>query len=320
MKELIYLDTNFLHSYVAQAHDGLPINISHENVEEIRDTKELEEGEKSGAYIEGSFKFGELEIPLIFKSPTGTIKTRLQPGLFSSERVSLSQLESGKEIISKQLHDNALNQFETFLTQEELLCEITDDDLVGKFIKFKSEFKIIDFEYLLNVIKPETLVEFMFTDEEKQLDELKKQAENKPQGKEKAITKGVYQEFKNKLRRQKDEYKEQFSFIEKALKYLEDILPTQSFILMDNIIVPLKNECLREKSSELMFKYGGGTSSLKITMVGKVTSKIDSVEAPELNGVDGFIRFPELINAVLHSLGVLNKDDLVVSPVAIYFE
>lgn len=43
--------------------------------------------------------------------------------------------------------------------------------------------------------------------------------------------------------------------MEDSIDYLNDILPTEAFIMVDNIIAPLKNEYLREKAKTLAFKY-----------------------------------------------------------------
>jgi hypothetical protein len=320
MKELIYLDTNFLHSFVAQLQDGLPVNVSYETLEEIRDEKELQEGEKSGAFIEGGIKLGELEIPLIFKSPTGQLKARLQPGLFSSEKINLSQLESGKEIISKQIHDNALNHFEKYLDENKLLFNSLENEPIGKVVKCKSNFKIVDIQYLKNIIQTDKLIEFMFMQQYKKLEILKEQVKNMPSSKEKNIQNAKIKTVEGKINEQKESLKEQFSFVKNALEYLTGILPTESFILMENLIAPLKNEFLREKSNELMFKYGGEESNLQITLIGKVTNKINKVELPDFSGEDALIRIHEIINAILYPIGVIKQGDFVVSPIAIYFE
>jgi hypothetical protein len=320
LKELVYLDTSFIHSFIAQNNDGLPTNISREMNEEVSESKELEQGFKSGSFIEGKFTVGEFEIPLLFKSPSGGLVSRVQPGNFSSEKITLSQLESGREIISKQLHDNALSQFEKYLTDKNLAKDISDNPKPGDYIKVTSSFKIIDFKYLQTVLDPDSLIEFAFNESEEGLKKLKEEISNIKNSKEKQVRLAELRHIENELKNAKSSMKKQFDFLIKALSYLSKILPTDSFVLMNKIISPLKNEYLREKPQELLFKYGGGTSSIEVTLIGKVTKEITKTKMPDLNSVDALYEFPSVVNAVLHEISLINTGDFIVSPIAIYFE
>lgn len=319
MKEIIYLDTGVLHSFLAQNNDGLPMESSNERSEEVTDSTKNEKGYNSRSYVDAKLKTGNVNIPFIFQTPEGEFRARLQPGPFATEGTVMSQTETGKEIISKQLHDNALVQFEKYLTESGEIHDLSEENLEGKFIKCTTDFKIIDFKYLQKIMQTDKLIEFMFTKDQEQLDSLKTEID-KIKDKTKSLQTARFQSEKSRLDKQKKTMKDQFSFLEKSLEYLNDILPTDAFIIIGNTIAPLKNEYLREKAKELTFKYGGAKSNLKITMVGKVTSKVDSVETPDFNGANAFFEFPKLLSTVLHPLGVINEGDLIVSPIAIYFE
>jgi hypothetical protein len=318
MKEIIYLDTGVLHSFIAQHYDGLPTATSNERGEEIHDAVEKTKGYNSRSAIQALFKTGNFEIPVLFKSPAGEFSAILQPGDFASEKTIMSQTETGKEIISKQLHDNALQTFETYLTDNGLLYSVTDPNIEGKFIKSVSSFKIIDFKYLKNIIQTKILAEFMFLKTDEEIKKLKSQIASITDKKQKAIQNAALTQMTNEYNKQKKDMTNQLEFIEKSLNYLNDILPTESFILMDNLIAPLKNDYLREKASELMFKYS--SSELKISLIGKVASRIQNVSPPDFNDAELFFQFPSILNTVLHPLGVINKGDYIVSPIAIYFE
>lgn len=315
MKEIIYLDTGVLHSYIAQHYDGLPTETSNERGEEVRDTNEQEQGYKSGTSIEARLKSGKFEVPGFLKTPEGDLKFTWQPGEIISEKAVMSQTESGKEIISKQLHDNAL---EVFLENNEFYA-IDYPEIQGKLIQCTSEFKIIDFSYLKSMIQPDALLEFMYKEQEDKLSEIKKQIDYNKNNQEKNKLKALYTQFSNEFSNQKKDLKDQFNFMAKAINYLNDILPNESFMVLGKSLAPLKSEFLRETSKELMFKYGGSNSSIQVTMIGKVTNRIDSIEMPDLS-INPFFEFPKILNSVLNPLGVINKGDLIVSPIAIYFE
>ncbi|MEK5272596.1 hypothetical protein NSR00_17945 [Aeribacillus sp. FSL K6-8394] len=314
MKEIIYLDTGVIHSYIAQQFDGLPTETSNERGEEINDTNEKEYGYKSGTSLETKIKSGKFEIPVLLKTPEGELKLTLQPGRFSSEKAVISQTETGKEIISKQLHDNAL---ETFIKNNEFYST-EDPNIEGKFVKCVSEFKIIDFKYLKNILQSDKLLEFMFIEQEEEMKKMKNDVDQ-DNGKHKTILREALNHYRSELSNSKKIMKSQLDFIEKAISYLNDILPTESFMIMRDAIAPLKKEYLRETAKELMFKYGASSSSIHVTIVGKVTNKIKSVKIPDLTK-DPFFEFPNIINAVLHPLGVINEGNLIISPIAIYFE
>ncbi|WP_437828914.1 DUF6414 family protein [Niallia taxi] len=321
MKEIIYLDTGLLHSYIAQLNDGLPTGTNNERSEEVRDSSEKEAGNKSRSFVDVGLTSGEFKIPGLFKSPGAQGSVRIQPGRYSGEKISLSQLESAKEIISKQLHDNALEILEEHLNKEKLFVEVSDSHSEGKFIKITTRFKIIDFKNLSNIMQTEKLMELMFlkTEQEVQLvEEQYKQANSQT----KALLKTKFQQAKSALETTKKNMRENISIAEKTLEYLGGILPTEAFLKMDNTISPLKQEFLREKSQQLMFKYGHNGSSIDVTLVGKVTSKVKSVEMPNFNSNSSnvFLEFPAIITFFLNTFGVVKRGDLIVTPIAIYFE
>jgi hypothetical protein len=318
MKEIIYLDTMLLHSYVSQYNDGLPNTSSLEQTQEINDTTEIEEGYNSRSSITAMFNTGKFEIPMIFSTPEGKVEGVFQPGNFNKEKAVMSQTEMGKEIISKQLHDNALVNFEKYLEDNELFCDLSNPDIEGNFIKMYSEFQIIDFAYLSKIIQPDKLLKFSFSSEEEEITKFENELKKEKDSKQKSLKKAKIQQIKNQLTQEKNRLKNQFEFINESLVYLNEILPTESFVKMHNVIAPLKYDFLREKSSELMFKYGNNNKT-KATLIGKVTNIIKTVDMPNLEK-DPFFEFPKVLTGVLYPLGVINVNDLIVSPVAIYFE
>lgn len=315
MKEIIYIDTNILHSFLAQNNGGLILETSNERGEEAKDINEKQAGYQSRTALNTKFKTGAFEIPWFLKTPEGEIAVTFEPGKHSSEKIAISQTESGKEIISKQLHDNAL---EEFIRENEFenKCE-----KVGDLVKIEGTFKIIDFDYILKMFQPDTILDFMMKEFEDQLEVLKETAKtvegNKTQHQQ---IKREIRNFEQQMQQQKAKQKKDFEYTEKTIRYLNDILPTASFLLMKNIITPLKNEFLRETAKELMFKYGRGKDDIKVTLIGKTTSIVDNVETPNFQGSDFLFEIPAILNSVLSPLGILNQGDCIISPIAIYFE
>jgi hypothetical protein len=314
------MDTEFLNSFIAQTYDGLVTETSMESAEGVYEDSILEQGENSNSFIEGRFKTGELDIPLILKSPSGELVTRIQPGTYSSEKVTLSQTESGKEIISKKLHDNALSKFEDFLYENEILKEDNSTVVEGDFIKIKSEFQIVDFSYLENIINPEKLTEFTHLESLENIKNVENQFKAAQKSELKNHLKNQLKLLKSKVDDEIKSFKEQLQIIKSAIEYIQDILPSSSFIKMKNILLPLKEEFLRGSSKDIVFKYGGKNTNVDLTLVGKVTKKITETELPKFDNHFEFYQFSELINYVLSSMNILNKGDYIVSPISLYFE
>ncbi|PDO11561.1 MAG: hypothetical protein BLM47_00010 [Candidatus Reconcilbacillus cellulovorans] len=206
-----------------------------------------------------------------------------------NEGFSLTQFEAGKEIMSKQLHDNALDVLIDYLKENELLC-ITPSIEIEKFVLCKSTFKIVDLEYLENITKRE------FHD-----------------------ILGFDKKEVNKVKRVN------FSINEftKILKFTSEILPSRTFIKQENFILPLKKEYLREQPKEIIFKYN---EKSEVNMLGRVTRKINIAceTNPVSENVENFFSvttiISEVINMFLESSGIIKNGDYVVSPVAIFFE
>lgn len=319
MKELIYLDTEYVHSFIAQTEDGLPVTTDLERTEELQESNEKETSSGTESKLEGKFKLGELEIPLIFKSPTGELIANIKPTNNARDAVSLTQLESGKEIISKQLHDNALEKFEDYLDKNGRLHSNISIAGEGDFIKIISNFSIIDFKYLKEIFSPEKILNFIFFDFDTQIENAKQQMA-KMEGKQKTAIRMHIEKQERETEKLKKEQQQTFEFLNEALDYLVDVLPSNAFLLAKGMIVPLKPDFLRESSKDLTFKYGASEPNAKISIVGKVTRIIEDVSLPDFQGQYDFLKVGEIVNYLLNSIGVLSKGDYLISPIAIYFE
>lgn len=320
MKEIIYLDTDFLHSFLAQQNDGLPTEITKENYEEIKDELQEQYGHNSKSLIEASLDTGTFEIPLIFKTPKGIIKGVFQPGTYSGEKVISTQTEAGKEVISTRLHDNALEMFQNQLKDENKLLTI-DSAKVGDYILLKSQFSIIDFNYLLKMIQPDILGKLMISQQKSLIEFQIKLLENQKDKSQE--TKQQINNLRNNLKQLDKELNvntKQLTEIKNTLQYLANVLPYSSFMKIKNAVSPLKEKHLRESASELAFKYTVDENSLEITLLGKITSIVNKVSTEKFEEGDVINGLSGLFYSILTPFGIIKEGDLIISPVAIYFE
>ncbi|MCD2332895.1 DUF6414 family protein [Bacillus cereus] len=331
MKELIYLDKDFLHSFIAQTNDGLITSKSTEMQEQRTETHQEGTGAQARGFLEIQGDTGKFEVPLFLKSPSAKATMRLSPGENHSESFSIADLEAGKEIISTQLHDNALNDFETYLDKEKLIFNIdnTSSSLSlqpGTYIKTTSTFTAMNFEVIEKMVG-EKFIEILLygvrEQKEKSILEIENDNNIKPSQKKSAIQL-INKQFKAMEETQTSQLKQ----VQLMLEYINQTVSAKAFLKMGKIFIPLKQNYLRETIDELIFKYGQNNPSVKATLIGKVTRKIsnDETQFPDFSNLmtqssqNIFNSFLGLPLGMLSNFDVLTTDDVVVSPVAIYFE
>lgn len=279
MKELIYLDSSFLHSFIAQIYGGLPSTVTNEMQESRTQTHTDTRQQETVSELHGSLNVA-----------IAKMDAKITPKETRGESISLAQLEVGKEIISKQLHDNAVDELIEHLRKNDLLVDSPELFEVNKYILYRSSFKVVDFEYL----KIFTRKEFS------QLLGLNKQLNNKMQpGNQKII----------------------IDNLGKILDFFSAIMPSDLFIKQDGMLSPLKREFLRIQPKELLFKYSEET---KVCLLGKVTKRIDNVAIQDEFELKSLLSFSDLMmrlaSGLMAQFEVVYEGEFIVSPIAIFFE
>lgn len=323
MKEFIYLDTGFLHSFIAQQNNGLPSSHSTEFQESESKSSTTGKSNELQNEMDTELKTGELKFPGLFESPSGKVRYKLAHKRGTSSSITLNQLEAGKEIISKQLHDNALQQFEDYLIENELLKEasISEDAMPGEYVKIKGAFSIVDLKDINNILNPTAVstalgfaMETALDNEIAQMEELGVTSQQRQRR---------IKEYQETQKKETKAMSEQLAKFQILIQYMESILPSSAFLKTDRYTCPLRIEYLRESAKELAFKYKYD-QTMPITIIGKYTKKFErfaQLSRETNNGPFGVIG--DSINAfdqAFETFGIFKKGDLIVSPVAIYFE
>ncbi|MFX3631894.1 MAG: hypothetical protein ACE3L7_07415 [Candidatus Pristimantibacillus sp.] len=314
MKEFIYLDTSFLQSFIAQTNNGLPLSTSTEFQESETKTNSVDKNNQLQNNLNIGITTGELAVPGLFKLPTSKGDYGLKSIKGTNESATLTQLDAAKEIITKQLHDNALHDFEEYLKEKDLLkYPLTTDELIpGSYISYRGKFEIIDMEFLSSLLNPEklsTIFDLMISEELKGIKEAAAGLDNK--------TKQQILGMSNKAKKDSEDTKKQFNQVAAMLDYISLLLPHTSYIRIDKYLCPLKSNFLREKSKELIFKYGRN-STLNITVIGKYTKIFDNIA--DANSGSGITAISSMLDGLTQQLDIIKKGDHIVSPIAIYFD
>lgn len=141
MKNFMYLNMDFLESFMAQSNDGFP---EQEEQEENHSHTEDEEDEKGkvAAKINGGLdaKIAKLN---------GDISVEIVDPIYRT-----TDVETVRNVIVKTHKDNMFNTFYQYIKDEKLLAEESKLE-IGKYISITDDFFYFDFSRILSLYKEE---------------------------------------------------------------------------------------------------------------------------------------------------------------------
>jgi len=286
VREFLYLDSDFLESFLAQTEGGLEVNLQSEIGTQQTHTKGNRT--RSGT-VEGSAETAGL-FGLFVKAQSKALIT------VTNAPMSIANTKTGREIVTKQLHDFMFNIFYDRVDPEKLEADHekmelgkkleTDREKMkpGKYIKHTAAFKYIDLERIGSLfdennhqifrdydVKPDPSISFPF-------DYLKR--------------------------------------VHRILDYAKTMIPFGVFLYSDGLLIVLKEEYLREKRQQLGFKFDG-----EMTVVGKANKIVPEQNDDSLKVISALNRIQRATINMLNELGFINKDEvLIVTPIAVYYE
>lgn len=296
MKEIIYLDTKLVNSLLAQQNSGLI-------------TKLVNEDGESDARAEGSTE------QTTTSSGIGLSALLKASGEYSSTNLDSYNFvfsKSNKNLVETALDDYSLDLLITGLEAKELIKHSDYRD--GDLISVSGELTVFNFEQLANTSDLEE-IEFLLPgyDEFKSLQsELRKiKGKDKHLPKNKQIQKELSRNSWNN-----------FEMMKHVSSYLTKLLPETNLIKISNTFSILPLEFLRVQSVQLSFMQLG---KRKIKMLGICSSIFDEQIPSDFSHMKDsnlMLRYAPttILNIMLGSFGMVNKDDHLVRPIAIYFE
>lgn len=296
MKEIIYLDTKLVNSLLAQQNSGLI-------------TKLVNEDAESDARTEGSTE------QVTTSSDVGVAALLKAAGSYSKTNVDNYNFvfsKSNKNLVETALDDYSLDLLITGLEAKELIKHSDYQD--GDLISVSGELTVFNFEQLANTSDLEE-IEFFLPgyDEFKSL-----QSElRKIKGKDKHLprTKQIQKELSRNGWNN-------FETMKHMSSYLTKLLPETNLIKISNTFSILPLEFLRVQSVQLSFMQLG---KRKIKMLGICSSTFDEQIPSDFSHMKDsnlMLKYAPttILNIMLGSFGMVNKDDHLVRPIAIYFE
>ena len=288
MKEIIYLDTNLVNSLLAQQNAGVI-------------TKLVNEDGESDAKTEGSTE------QTTISSDVGLSALLKATGGYSSTNVDSYNFvfsKSNKNLVETALDDYSLDLLITGLEAKNLIKHSDYQD--GDLISVSGELTVFNFEQLAETSDLEEISSLL-----PEYDEFKalKSEYGKIKGKEKqeSLSTNGWNIFET---------------IKHMSVYLKKLLPETNLIKISNTFSILPLEFLRVQSVQLSFMQFG---KRKIKMLGICSSTFDEQIPSDFSHMEDsnlMLKYAPttILNIILGSFGMIDKDDHLVRPIAIYFE
>lgn len=317
MKDIIYLNEEFINSFISQVYDGLP----------IQKQNEIKQGNnEQGSNEETKTRSGE-----------GGADVKLFSGKYQSsttESNSLTTFESDetKEIVAKKIYDNALNDLESHLISKKQLKGNLDDLQFGDYVKISTELQLNDLRTFLDVVSNSTLKAYEFAiddtlkEEKAKTNQLIEQLPQENKKVEKNKLNSQYSKLEKTKEAEKKDTEYSFKKMNIYISFLIDYLPTPIFIKTANTVIPIDEKYLWDSVKSVTFKYNNNRLENEAIILGKVTKKTDNVDVlddsiikkDELSSM--YVSMNNVFNEFFELFNVLNKNEYVISPVAVYFE
>lgn len=283
MKQIIYLNTDRINSYLSQLDNGLTTG-SHVEVSDSTTS---------------SKKTGQINNDLSMKLTVGVPFFNASIGdkgnNFSEEQF-LANTESGKEIIDKKLYDNAYNIF--FESIKNNISNIDEADL-GDYVEVEGKYKLIDLSQIIDMLNDNNLevlipaicgVEFGMKETKEQRSEINKQ-------------------------------KQVFKKIRNIFEFIKVSLPYDKLMVIEDNLIPLDEKYLRESVKAINFKYSQNIKVLGKFTKSLSSSDLDIEENDNSSLSSALDGINIATNSMLIELLGLTTSFLnIVDPIALYFE
>lgn len=318
MKEIIYLDTDLMNSMLAQLDKGLITGFVLEQNMHESETEGQQSNRGKKANLGGQLTAGTGLLNL----GKGSLNGSMELNGSESENYSKTILEGQKDILNKAFHDYALELLTQKLIEENLITE-GEPFKEGDLYLGESTYRFYDFELLKKAINHEKMEEIILSELNKsgiKYEEAKKLIKKqKPNARER--------ELMPIARMVVDAYKEAEPIIEifKQLNTLStfasNLLDGLTIIKTDNKIGLLKKKYLRESSEALSFRTDKSRKiKFLVRIIGKKEEVINGYNMPEINENDLDFIPNMMLDIILGSFKIIEKGDLIVTPISIYYE
>lgn len=311
-----------MNSMIAQLDKGITTNYTLEQNTQESETagQQTTRGKKAGLAAQAKAGTGAL--------PGGTLTFGASLGNDGNESRNESRtvLEGEKDILNKAFHDYALELLTEKLMEKDMLKN-GGDMHEGDLYLGESTFRFYDFDLLKRSMDFESLEKIMNMDEN--LPDLSYEDAKKIVGKlmnQKKLTAKeeglkndalfVYQHFKKT-----EPIVTIFEKLNVFSNYASNIFSNLAIIQAGNKIGLLNKRNLRQSSEILSFRPDTSRKiKLLVRIIGEKHSVYSENNMPDLEESDLDVIPNMIFDVILGSFSIVNQNDLIVAPIAIYYE
>ncbi|WP_243096307.1 DUF6414 family protein [Streptococcus dysgalactiae] len=295
MKEIIYLDTKLVNSFLAQMNEGLLTKLI---------TEEAQAKNKTEYASTSTTKGNETGFTTPFTAKLADAET-----ITDAKNIVLST--SNKELIESALDDYSLDVLISNLEEKQLFKN--DNYSIGDIVQIKDEIAVMNFDRISKSSQIE-IAKDMFTE---YIDFINMKKEyNKANTKNKLLNK--YVEMKKEI----DESGwNNFQILKSASEYMNQLFPNNTLIKIADTLSICPNELFRVSEAQLTFL---NYTPRDAKIIGIISSKFDVKEPSFENQLDVdyiYKNAPNIFsNIMLGGNNLIEAGDFIIRPIAIYFE
>lgn len=318
MKEIIYLDTDLMNSMLAQLDEGLVNSFSLEEASQDLET----EGQQSTRGKNAGLR-GRLSVNTGFL-PGGSVSLDGSVGNSGNETTHESRtiLEGQKDVLNKAFHDYALEVLSEKLLDKDLLSHEMDL-MEGDIFLGEARYRFYDFNLLKKAMDHKFMGQLLLKDIEKldlSLNEARKIL-NKPNPNAKEREKLSSASDVVNAHDTATPIIEIFEKLNILSSFASNLLEDLAIIKTDRNIGLLKKKYLRESSEALSFRTDNSREvKYLMRVIGRKEEIYTGENLPIFQENDLDVIPNMMLDLILSSFNIVKKGDLIVTPIAIYYE
>lgn len=316
MKEILYLDTDFLNSFISQIYNGLPL----EKQNSTKNT-DSEIGMDSETNTDSENVKGDIKL----------ISGKYATELSTITQNTVSQNKETQDIITTRMHDNALDDLIDYIKENQV--EVDEGTLsVGKFVRADINLSITGIQAVADLYPDEMKEAAGLAANEDlldQLDTLNIKIQHYSGDKSSASKLKTVRNEALKLKLQIHENNKKFANSARSAQVyahgISTMLPTDYFIHSQKMFIPVFEKYFRPSMPAVTFLYGNDASdtedSENIKMIGKVTRKPKHLFNTSFtrNEISDYANtFNKLLDTISNMSDWFEIGDFLVRPIAIY--
>lgn len=286
MKQLLYLNQDYLYSYYAQAFEGL----EQTRTKSVTDATLSSEEHLSETVKNTSGVAAQIPQVIKFEGKRETTEDTLNTRFMT--------LDAAREVATVALHDNALNEVITHSK-----ATTNAEKKLGEYAIETGHFSILDLQYWLDLLSDKTIA---FLAEQMWIESIK----HLPNPKADAVQKGKKSFIEN--------YKKDLKETRSKIEAIDGFKVFDIALIINNAIVPLKRDYMKESSREIIFKYES-----QVSVFGRVTRTSSKIQNNSFGAASGLSSsLTDIWLQLLKSMLSYNPSSsiIVIDPIAVYVE